>query len=62
VIEVYKDTLVPASLVGLFSKCTGLLLSGYIGGLVDRTPRLSFVRYAIGFEKVWTSPIYGKVY
>jgi iron-regulated transporter 1 len=52
VIEVYRDTLVPASLVGLFAKLTGLLLSGHIGGLVDSTPRLPFVRWALGVEKV----------
>lgn len=52
VIEVFKDTLVPASLVGLFTKLTGLLLSGYVGGLVDRVRRLRLVRLAIGAEKV----------
>ena len=52
VIEVYRDTLVPASLVGLFSKLAGLLLSGYIGSLVDATPRLRFARLAIISEKV----------
>lgn len=52
VIEVYRDTLVPASLVGLFAKLTGLLLSGHIGGLVDSAPRLPFVRWALGVEKV----------
>ncbi|RSH91224.1 hypothetical protein EHS25_009523 [Saitozyma podzolica] len=50
-IEVFKDTLVPASLVGLFTKLTGLLLSGYVGGLVDRVRRLRLVRLAIGAEK-----------
>jgi hypothetical protein len=52
VIEVFKDTLAPASLVGLFTKLTGLLLSGYVGGLVDRVRRLRLVRLAIGAEKV----------
>jgi len=59
VIEVYRDTLVPASLVGLFSKLAGLLLSGHIGGLVDSTPRLRFVRIAIGSEKILNSLNYG---
>ena len=58
-IEVYKDTLVPASLVGLFSKFAGLLLSGYIGGLVDSTPRLRLVRVCISAEKVLNSLNYG---
>lgn len=59
VIEVYRDTLVPASLVGLFSKLAGLLLSGYVGSLVDRTPRLRFVRIAIATEKVLNIANYG---
>lgn len=59
VIEVYRDTLVPASLVGLFSKLAGLLLSGHIGGLVDSTHRLRFVRIAIGSEKILNTLNYG---
>ncbi|KAK1925025.1 Ferroporti-1 [Papiliotrema laurentii] len=58
-IEVYRDTLVPASLVGLFSKCAGLLFSGYIGGLVDTTPRLQLVRLAISAEKSLNAINYG---
>lgn len=52
VIEVFKDTLVPASLVGLLTKLAGLMFSGYMGGLVDKYPRLSLVRATIGAEKV----------
>lgn len=51
-IEVYRDTLVPASLVGFCTQALGLSLSGYMGSLVDRIPRLSFVRRAIGAQKV----------
>lgn len=51
-IEVYRDTLVPASLVGFCTTCAGLILSSYIGGLVDRMPRLEFVRGAVGAQKV----------
>ncbi|WOO81090.1 Solute carrier family 40 member 1 [Vanrija pseudolonga] len=50
-IDIFADTLVPSALVGLFTTLSGLLLSGYIGGLVDRTPRLRFLRRAIGAEK-----------
>jgi iron-regulated transporter 1 len=49
---VFKDTLVPASLVGFFTTGAGLVLSGYIGGKVDTTSRLGFVRCAIGCQKV----------
>lgn len=52
VIEVYADTLVPASLVGLFSTLSGFVFSGWVGGLVDRIPRLKFIRFTIGGEKI----------
>jgi hypothetical protein len=52
VIEVFRDTLVPASLVGLATKLTGLILSGHMGGLVDRYPRLQLIRCVIAAEKV----------
>ncbi|KAL1411254.1 hypothetical protein Q8F55_002205 [Vanrija albida] len=52
-IEIFADTLVPSALVGLFTTLSGLFLSGYIGGLVDRTPRLRFLRRAIGAEKLF---------
>lgn len=55
VIEVFKDTLVPASLVGLLTKLAGLVFSGYMGGLVDKYPRLPLIRTAIGVEKVCLS-------
>ncbi|OWZ66836.1 hypothetical protein AYX14_00563 [Cryptococcus neoformans] len=51
-IEVYADTLVPASLVGLFSTLSGFMFSGWVGGLVDRIPRLKFIRFTIGGEKI----------
>ena len=52
VIEVFKDTLVPASLVGLLTKLAGLVLSGYMGGLVDHYSRLPLIRSVIAAEKV----------
>lgn len=52
VIEVFPDTLVPASLVGLATKAAGLALSATVGGLVDTTARLPFVRWAIVCQKV----------
>lgn len=54
VIEIFKDTLVPASLVGFFTTASSLLLSGYVGGLVDTHSRLAFVRHAIASQKVYS--------
>ena len=51
VIEIFMDTLVPASLVGLFSTLAGLVFSGWIGDLVDRTARLRFVKQVVAVEK-----------
>jgi iron-regulated transporter 1 len=52
VVEVYKDTLAPASLVGLVTMGSALFCSGIVGGIVDSTPRLKFVRCAVGLQKV----------
>lgn len=52
-IEIFRDTLVTASLVGLVTKLAGLLFSGYMGGLVDALPRLSLIRWTICAEKVF---------
>lgn len=52
VVEIFKDTLAPASLVGLVSKLVGLACSGRIGGLIDRTPRIRFVRATIAIHEV----------
>lgn len=53
VIEIFRDTLVPASLVGLFTKLVGLIFSGSVGGLVDSLPRLPLIRWSICAEKVF---------
>lgn len=58
-IEVFTDSLVPASLVGFGTKLAGLALSGSVGGLVDRYPRLWFVRRAIGAQKCLQALSYG---
>ncbi|WVF65846.1 hypothetical protein IAT40_000583 [Kwoniella sp. CBS 6097] len=50
-IQIFPDTLIPASLAGLCSTGCGLIFSGYIGSLVDRSMRLSFVRATIGIQK-----------
>jgi hypothetical protein len=52
VIQVLPDTLVPVSLVGLCTKAVGLTFSGWVGGQVDITPRLAFIRRAIVCQKV----------
>ncbi len=55
----FRDTLVPASLVGLFTKLVGLLFSGYMGGLVDALARLPLIRWTICAEKVFKLANYG---
>ncbi|WWC91485.1 uncharacterized protein L201_006431 [Kwoniella dendrophila CBS 6074] len=51
-VQIFPDTLVPASLTGLCSTACGLMFSSYIGGLVDQTHRLQFVRMTICSQKV----------
>jgi hypothetical protein len=55
VAEVYKTSLAPASLTGLASFTAGLLFAGYIGGIVDRMPKLQFLRRAVAGQKVCPS-------
>lgn len=50
-IEAFRDTLAPASLVGIIYTIVGLAFSGYIGGVVDRSSRLQFVRWNIALQK-----------
>ena len=50
--EVYRDTLAPASMVGIAYQGTGFLFSGWMGGLVDKCSRLKFVRSIIAIQKV----------
>ncbi|WWD03413.1 hypothetical protein V865_001465 [Kwoniella europaea PYCC6329] len=57
-IQVFPDTLIPASLAGLCSTACGLILSGYIGSLVDRIKRLPFVRTVICAQKVFQALSY----
>jgi iron-regulated transporter 1 len=52
---VYGETLVPLSLLGLSKTLAGMAFAGWIGDLVDLTPRLRFMQTAIGAEKVSTS-------
>lgn len=52
VIEAFKDTLAPASLVGVAFTSCGIFFSGWVGGLVDRIPRLRFVRTTTTVQKV----------
>lgn len=52
VVEIFKDSLAPASLVGLASKLVGLTCSGHIGGVIDRSSRIKFVRATIAVHKV----------
>ncbi|WVQ93477.1 hypothetical protein IAU59_000551 [Kwoniella sp. CBS 9459] len=50
-IEIFPDTLIPASLAGLSSTGCGLIFSAYIGSSVDKSMRLPFVRTTIGIQK-----------
>lgn len=52
VVEIFVDTLAPASLVGIATKLVGLVCSGYVGGMVDRMSRVKFVRGTITIHKV----------
>ena len=51
-VEIFTDTLAPASLVGIVTKVVGLTCSGYVGSLIDRTTRVRFVRGTIAVHKV----------
>ncbi|WWC64337.1 uncharacterized protein I303_106947 [Kwoniella dejecticola CBS 10117] len=51
-IQIFPDTLVPASLAGLCSTGCGIVFSACIGALVDRLPRLPFIRTTIGVQKL----------
>ncbi|CAD6570661.1 MAG: hypothetical protein TREMPRED_005944 [Tremellales sp. Tagirdzhanova-0007] len=51
-IEIFKDTLAPASLVGVAFTTCGVFFAGWIGGVVDRTGRLIFVRSVIATQKI----------
>lgn len=48
----FPDSFVPAAVLGLLTTSTSLLLSGWVGGLVDVKPRLAVVRVAIGVQKI----------
>ncbi|GAA99157.1 hypothetical protein E5Q_05849 [Mixia osmundae IAM 14324] len=50
-IELFKSTLLPASLYGFFTTGIAILLSGSIGSMVDRHNRLTVVRWAIVCQK-----------
>ena len=52
VVELFKDTLAPASFVSLVTAGAGIMFSGKIGGIIDNVPRLTFVRSAVGAQKV----------
>ena len=45
----------PASVVGMGYTLGAVLFAGHVGGIVDRMPRLRFVRSAIAMQKVSSS-------
>ncbi|EPQ52787.1 hypothetical protein GLOTRDRAFT_79978 [Gloeophyllum trabeum ATCC 11539] len=57
-IEIFKTTLVPASLFGFFTTGICILTSGWIGSLVDRLPKLVFVRWTIALQKISATAAY----
>ncbi|KDQ53177.1 hypothetical protein JAAARDRAFT_197661 [Jaapia argillacea MUCL 33604] len=57
-IELFQTTLLPASLFGFFTTGAGIIFSGLIGSLVDRVPRLSFVRWCILVQKLSATSAY----
>ncbi|KAK1924770.1 Ferroporti-1 [Papiliotrema laurentii] len=48
-VEIFTDTLAPASLVGIVTKVVGLTCSGYVGSLIDRTTRVRFTLEMINY-------------
>ncbi|KAJ3551118.1 hypothetical protein NM688_g4920 [Phlebia brevispora] len=57
-IQLFQTTLLPASLYGFFTTGIAILFSGPIGSLVDRVPKLQFVRWCILFQKLSASGAY----
>ncbi|ORX39779.1 hypothetical protein BD324DRAFT_648406 [Kockovaella imperatae] len=58
-VTTYKDTLAPASVIGLTSMLCGLIFSRRIGELVDTMPRVKFVRSAVAYLKFSQIVVYG---
>ncbi|KAF7796905.1 hypothetical protein EIP86_008090 [Pleurotus ostreatoroseus] len=57
-IQLFKNTLLPASLFGFFTTGIAILFSGSVGSLVDRIPKLQFVRWCILFQKLSATGAY----
>lgn len=58
-IELFKDTLLPASVFGFVTTVAVILFSASIGSLVDRYHRLVFVRWCIVVQKFSAAIAYG---
>jgi iron-regulated transporter 1 len=51
-IDVFPDTLLPASIYGFAIAATGAILSSWMGSLVDHTHQLSIVRWSVFGQKL----------
>lgn len=51
-VEIYPETIVPVSVVGLVTKLAGLAGANRMGALVDVWPRLELLRCTIAVQKV----------
>ncbi|KZV77232.1 hypothetical protein PENSPDRAFT_568606 [Peniophora sp. CONT] len=58
IIELFKNTLLPASLYGFIVTAAGILLAGSIGIFVDRSPRLRAARMTVISQKICASLSY----
>ncbi|KII95449.1 hypothetical protein PLICRDRAFT_48408 [Plicaturopsis crispa FD-325 SS-3] len=57
-IELFRSTLLPASLFGFLTTGAAILFSGSIGILVDKVPKVKFVRRCIVAQKLSASVAY----
>ncbi|KAF8602564.1 hypothetical protein BDV93DRAFT_494555 [Ceratobasidium sp. AG-I] len=57
-IEIFVDTLLPASVYGFVTTAAGIFLSGAIGSQIDMRPRLPAIRTCIMTQKLFASACY----
>lgn len=57
-IQIFRSTLLPASIFGFCTTGVAIILSGWMGHLVDKQHRLHILQLAIFFQKVATAGAY----
>ncbi|KAK0458031.1 iron transporter [Desarmillaria tabescens] len=57
-IQIFRSTLLPASIFGFCTTGAAIVLSGWMGHLVDKRHRLRILQLAIFFQKVATASAY----